>query len=297
MKDRAVRKITIASLSPATLSLRLRRRAILAVGGLGLVTWARRAIAQTLPVRVERWLEVRSLAGTVQFTRQSSAQPARVGFRLQSVGEGLRTSHQSQAILALDTEVGFVSLASNTELRIENLSATASGGRITYLRILRGQARLQTRPFTNPDTRLDVETPAGVASIRGTVYGLTVQPDGRTGIATLEGVVVATGAGQSVTLNPDFQTLIVPGQPPTPPSPITNDVSLDLRSLRAIGGNQVELVGRVDPLNILVIDNQVQTLERTGQFSLQLPLPTDRQLTAIVTTPLGNQQIYALRVP
>lgn len=270
---------------------------MLALASLGTVHGLRRAVAQTLPVRVERWLEIRSLSGTVQFTRYTATQPARVGYRLQSVGEGLRTGYQSSAMLALDTEVGFVMLSENTDIQVRQLTATADGGRITELNIQRGQVRLQTRPFTNPGTRLEIHTPAGVSSVRGTVYGLAVQPSGRTGVATETGAVTLTAAGESVTVNANFQSLMVPGEPPTPPQPLTNDPRLDLRSLRPLGANQVQIQGNIDPLNILIIQDQVQTVDREGHFVLELPLPETRQLRATVVTPLGKQQIYELRVP
>ncbi|MFE4108085.1 FecR family protein [Almyronema epifaneia] len=254
-------------------------------------------IAQTLPVRVNRWLELRQTSGSVVYVRGSRTQPARTGFRLQAVGDGLRTGARARATLALDTQIGFVQVSENTDLQITELRTTRNGGRVTEITVNRGQARLQARPFTVPDTELNIRTPAGVSGVRGTIFGVSVQPGGRTGVATEEGNVETSAQGQSVNVPAGFQSMIVPGEPPTPPMPLTNDPSLNLSILRAVDDTTVEIIGRVDPLNLLLIEDAVQTLDRSGEFNLRLPLPADRRIQALVTTPLGQQQAYELVVP
>lgn len=254
-------------------------------------------LAQTLPVRVNRWLELRQTSGSVTFVQGSRTQPARTGLRLQAVGDGLRTGASARATLAVDTQIGFVQVSENTDLHITELRTTSNGGRVTELRINRGQARLQARPFTVPDTELNIRTPAGVSGVRGTIFGISVQPDGRTGVVTQEGIVVTTAQGQSVAVRAGFQSSITPGEPPTPPTPLVDDPSLNLRILRTVEGTTVEIGGRVDPLNLLVIEETTQILDPDGEFNVRLPLPADRRIQALVTTPLGQQQAYELVVP
>mgnify|MGYP006266147617 CR=1 FL=1 len=253
-------------------------------------------VAQTLPVRVEQWLEVYSFRGDVELLRQGQRTSAQVGQRLSRVGEGLQTGGGSSAVLAVDTQIGFINLSENTRLRLDNIEALPSGGRITEIFIERGQARLQTRPFTNPDTRFDLRTPAATTSVRGTLYGVSVQPDGRTGVATETGAVEVSAAGESVTVNAGFQSQVVPGNPPTPPAPLSNDPSLDLRLLQASNG-QVLVQGQIDPVNLLLIREKVQTVEPDGSFRLELPLGEDRRIPVTVVTPLGREQAYELQVP
>lgn len=257
--------------------------------------------ARELSVRVNRWLEFRRISGNVRFTNGSSTTTARIGHRLQSVGDAVITGNDSSARLAVDTQVGFVMVSENSHVRVTQLRGTQSGGRITELSIDRGQARLQVRPFTNPESRLNIRTPAGVSGVRGTEFGVSVQGDGRTGIATLEGAVEASAEGESVMVEGGFQSMVVPGEPPTPPEPLRDDPFLDVQILRAASSpeNQsvADLSGFIDPFNIFIVGGEPQTIDRTGRFELQIPLPDDRRIPATVITPLGTEQAYELVVP
>lgn len=279
----------------------LKKRKTLALALLSLVItllWAAGLAAQSsFPVRIERWLEVRQVSGQVFTIRGRQQRTARIGQRLQSVGDGLRTRRNSEAILALDTTVGFIQVSENTDLEITELRASPRGGRITELTVNRGQARVQTRPFTNPDTRLELRTPAGISGVRGTVFGVSIHPDGRTGVATEEGTVESSAQGISVNVEAGFQTLIVPGEAPQPPTPLRDDPSLNIQTLRQLDQSRVEIEGQIDPVNLLILDNEAQQIEESGEFRLVLDLPSDRRIFLSVLTPLGRQQAYELVVP
>lgn len=262
------------------------------------------ALAQTsdedIQVRVRRWLEVRQLDGQVTLqSRTGALQPAQVGDRMQSIGDMLTTSVNSNSILAVDTTVGFIDVAENTSLAIQDLRTMPDGGRITRLVVSRGQARLRIRPFTHDSSELEIETPAGWSAVRGTDFGVTIHPDGTTGLATLEGAVVTEGQGEQVDVGAGFQTLIVPGEPPLPPTPIEGlgDTRLRLRLLTALDDDQAQITGRVDPVNLLIVNGDVQAIDDEGFFDVQVPIPADRRVRARVITPLGAQQDYALAIP
>ena len=220
-----------------------------------------------------------------------------MGARLQSVGDGIRTGAKSSTVLAVDTGIGFVRVSENTDLRVQQLEKLANGGQITRLEVTGGQARLQVRKFTNPSSKLEVQTPAGLSAVRGTQFGVSVQPDGKTGVATLEGKVAAIAQGDSVPIQAGFQSLVVPGSPPDPPTPLREDTRLQLQLLESVGGNQARIIGQVDAVNLVLINDQPLILDRSGQFDVKVPLPSDRRIRAVVTTPLGKQQIYELAVP
>jgi len=253
--------------------------------------------AQSLQVRVDRWLEVRQATGAVTYQQGQTSRNARVGTRLQAIGEAIRTGQGASAVLAVDTGIGFVNISENTTVRVQNLQVTNNGGRITQLQVSGGQARLQVRRFTNPGSRLEIQTPAGVSGVRGTDFGVSVQPDGKTGLVTLEGGVVASAQGQSVAVEAGFQSLVIPGEPPSPAVPLTNDPGLDLRQLTAEANQTARIVGQVDLVNLVQIENQPLVLDRQGQFDVTVPLPADRSIEAVVTTPLGRRQVYELVVP
>ncbi|MBD2099427.1 FecR domain-containing protein [Leptolyngbya sp. FACHB-261] len=254
-------------------------------------------MAQPLQVRVNRWLEVRQAVGNVTYRRAQATQRAGVGTRLQAVGDVLETGNQSSATLAVDTGIGSIDVSERTRLQVQQLTALASGGRITRLQVTTGQARLRLRPFTNPNSRLEVLTPAGLSGVRGTVFGVSVQPSGKTGVATLEGSVVAAAQGQSVPVTAGFQSSIVPGEPPSPPVPLRNDTRLALQLLTAEAPQTAHIIGQVDPVNLLTVADVPQDVDQNGRFEVRLPLPADRRVRAVVTTPLGKQQVYELAVP
>jgi FecR protein len=250
-----------------------------------------------LSVRVERWLQVESLAGTVTFRQGKTSQAAQVGTRLQAIGDTLATGKSSSAVLAVDTQIGTVNVSESTTLQINKLEALPSGGMVTLLRILAGQARLQLRPFTNPDSRLEIETPAGISGVRGTIFGVSVQPNGVTGIATLEGRVVAEAQGQQVSIDAGLQSLIVPGEPPTQPTALQESTQLRLIALNRVRRGEVEIVGQIDTVNLLVIEEEVQNVEPDGTFTIRRSLPDDRRIAATVITPLGKKQAYEILIP
>ena len=256
-------------------------------------------IARGWPVSVrgDRWLAVSATRGGVELSaRSGQRRPARRGDRLDRVGDTITTGANASARLDVDTATGSIAMAENSQLRVQALGITANGGRITELLVSRGQVRVQVRRLTNPETRLEIHTPAGVSGVRGTDFGVAVQPTGQTGTATLEGQVLVSAQGQTVTVDTAFQSLTRPGEPPTPPEPLRNDPSLSIETLR-VRGSSVQIVGQTDPVNLLEIDNRLQALSRAGRFDLTLPLPGNRRIEAVVTTPLGTQQRYEIAVP
>ncbi|MBD2156917.1 FecR domain-containing protein [Leptolyngbya sp. FACHB-16] len=258
--------------------------------------WSGQLLAQLFPVRVDRWLEVRELSGNVSYHHGQTTRPARPQDRLSAIGDTITTGRNSAANLVIDTGMGSVQVAEATTVRVQQLDTASDGGRITRLRVTGGQVRLQVRRLTNPSSTLEIETPAGISGVRGTVFGIGVQPDGKTGVATLEGQVVAMAQGEQVPISGGLQSLVVPGSPPTPPTPLREDPRLDLRLLASINSRTARIAGQIDPVNLLLIDQEPQTVDLTGQFDLQVPF-SNRRLVATVITPLGSRREYQLSVP
>jgi hypothetical protein len=249
-----------------------------------------------LSARDERWLELRNLSGIVEVLRNGWWSQAQRGQRLSSVGNSIRTGYGSLARLAVDTGVGFVGVSQDTELRISELYTTSRGGKVTELEVKYGQARVFVRPFTNPDSRLEIRTPSGVMGVRGTNFGMDIQPNGRTALATLEGAVTSSAQGESVSVLGGFQNHTFPGEPPSVPTPLSNDTSLNISKLARDRGI-IEVKGQISPYNLLFIERISQDTDREGNFDLQFPLPEDNTLQAEVITPLGTEQIYELVAP
>ncbi len=260
------------------------------------------ALAQPISLAGDRWLAITSLTGDVNITPYRGQQrPARRGDRLEQVGDTVTTGANSSARLEVDQAAGYISMAENSQLQVQTLSITRNGGRITRLRVNRGQVRTRVRPFTNPESELEIYTPAGVSGVRGTDFGVTVQPNGAMGVATQAGSVATSAQGQTVLVGADLQSTIFPGEPPTPPAPLRNDPSLFIELIRLISAEQsIRLIGRTDAVNLLEVAGEAITLTRTGSFDTLVPIAAllaDRRIPAIVWTPLGTKQAYEVGVP
>ena len=259
------------------------------------------ATARPLRIRVNRWLELRRLSGSsVELLDSGRWSPAQVGQRLDMIGDGLRTGAGSLARLAVDTQVGFVTVSENTAFRITEMYTTPSGAKVTEIDVSRGRANLVVRPFTNPESRMEIRTPAGVNGVRGTDFGISIQPSGRSALVVEEGRVESSAQGVTVAVDGGFQNFTVPGEPPSQPVPITEDPRLNLLRFerqRRDDASVVVLEGNTPPVNFLVIDGVTQEIDREGNFNLELPLPADQQIEATVVTPLGKTRIYELVVP
>ncbi len=250
----------------------------------------------SMQVKVHRWLEVTQMTRNVTYQNSQSDRPAQIGDRLTATGDRLATGVKSQATLDLDNGLGLVNVNASTTVKIQELKILPSGGRIAQLKIDGGQVRLKVRSFKNPDSRLELITPAGVSGVRGTEFGVSVHPNGNMSAATLTGKVATTAQGQEVMVTAGFQNLTIKGEAPLPATPLTNDTRLTLEELQ-LEGSVIHLVGRVDAVNLLEIDAQPIATDRTGHFDVKLPVKDNYQLTSIVTTPLGIQQIYELAIP
>jgi hypothetical protein len=272
------------------------------LGFFGSVTLVLGAIALTVPARsqnisveVKRWLEITRLRGNVLFLSPQQ-RPAQIGDRLQTPGQGAITSPRSYAILLLDTQIGRIHVAENSDLRVKSLTITPSNGRVTLLEVLKGQARLLVRRFTNPDSRLELETPAGVIGVRGTEFGVGVGPNGKTNLATLEGTVTASAQGQTVQVEKGFASSIVPGEPPTPPRLLTNDLRLKVIRLARNSLGTLEFQAQVDPFNLVWVNDRPVDVNKEGYIQASLPLPTSFLVRVRVQSPLGQDIAYTLLV-
>lgn len=262
-----------------------------------LLTFQQALAKNNLHLRVNRYLEVRSIFGNVIYGNQQTSQPANVGTKLQKVGDSISTGKNSRTMLALDTEIAFVEVAENTKLQIQKLHSTSNNGKVTELLLTGGQVRLKVRPLNNRESRLEIKTPAGITGVRGTEFGVSVQPSGKTGVATLKGQVVTSAQGKTVSVNKGFQSFIIPGKPPSPPVRLQDDTSLQIKILADMGNQQAKIAGKVDPVNLIILANESLITNQNGEFEVITALPNNRKIAVSITTPLGKKQKYELAVP
>jgi hypothetical protein len=265
---------------------------------IGLV-WSQVAIAQpNLNVQVQRWLQVQSLSGQVNLILSNTRQSAKVSDRLSAVGDGIVTGRQSAAQLALDNGIGFVDVAEQTQVIIQEIVVTANQGRVTRLAVPTGRAKLKLRRFSNPESRLEIQTPAGVSGVRGTEFGINVQSDGKTSVAVLDGRVDNSAQSKTVEINRGFQSFTMKGEPPSDPVPLKDDPGLTYKLDRQIvrGIRRLKLKGQVDVVNAVFVGGEPVLVDRDGQFELDVIATSHPRLTVAVVTPLGKSQTYDLKL-
>lgn len=249
------------------------------------------SVAASLRVEAGRWLAVRQMTGKVLYQNGRGFRQATTGLKLRAVGDTIQTGDRSSTILDLDTSIGFIKVAEKTTLRVKQLQALPNGGRVTQLDVTGGQARFQVRPFNHRSSRLEVVTPAGISGVRGTEFGVVAQESGKMGVATLTGSVVTTAQGKLVAVNARFQSLVMPGEPPDPATPLKDDPSLDVTRFSLIANCQAIVSGQTDGVNFVLINDLPQNTDREGRFETTVPI-TNNQFRATVITPLGKRQDY-----
>lgn len=262
-----------------------------------LLSGSKSTAQKTIPVRVDRWLAVQQLTGTVSYGRGTTFRAARVGDRLEVAGDSLTTGKDSTASLILDTGIGTISVSQNTILRVQSLTVAPDNGRITRLKVSQGQVYLKLRRFTQPGSRLEIETPAELNGVRGTEFGLAIQPNGKTGLATQQGAVATSAQGSEVRVVAGYQNLTISDESPSIPVPLRNDPSLRYRVQQEIDSQRVRrirLIGQTDPVNTLTIDGVAQSTDRAGQFSALFYASSYPRAEVVVTTPLGKTKTYEL---
>ncbi len=272
---------------------RLNRRAfgaLMATTTLGVVLNPKALLANTSS---SRWLRVQRVSGGV-ITFNGQRQYARVGDYLTSVGHGLATDRRSTAHLAIDDGIASVAVAQNTQMTIQQLSVSRDGARITVLDVPQGQVRFQVRRFTNPNSRLELRTPSGVAAVRGTNFGISVNQQGQTNVAALEGQVEAGAQGGRVLVNAGKMSIIYPGSSPTIAREL--DRELDIRwkdyEWRDSG---CYMAGYADAANLLWVNNQEVSVDRAGYFAQTIPFARQRRVVSIVVqNPMGETRTHKI---
>lgn len=243
----------------------------------------------------ERWLEVEQIYGDAVLTG-SSYRAAQVGDRLSLQGDGITTTSQSASTLAIDSGIGRVQMAQNTRLQVNQLAIQSDGARVTVLDISRGQVRVQARRFTNPNSRLEVQTPSGVAAVRGTEFGVSINPGGTMAIATESGAVELSAPpdapahlqSQSVMVHPGYMSTIVPGEAPSAPRLIDRRLHIEVLRQEHVGG-RIKIKAKVDPANSVLLNGEEVVMDKEGLITATLALHHS-VLEVTVRNPMGESR-------
>ncbi len=249
--------------------------------------------------RFDRAFTLKNLAGQVEIKpNQQAWRRAQANDLITSIGDQIKTGERSRVDLQLDVGIGSIQVAPSTLIQLREIRRNADESRVSLFYMPYGSARIKLRRFTNPNTRFEIETPAGVSGVRGTEFGVAAQPSGKTSVAVLDGRVNTNAQGQDVGVDAGFQNFTMPGEPPSQPVPLTDSTQLDYQLDKSIVGmqRQLKFVGKVDPVNVVFANGKVVDTDRQGQFQVSLPVTSRPRLEVIVQTPLGKEQRYDLRL-
>ncbi|MEG3841812.1 FecR domain-containing protein [Microcoleus sp. herbarium14] len=254
------------------------------------ITFALPLLAREIQLPGSRWVEVQQIRGTVTY----QGRPAKVGDRLTTAGQQISTGKQSSAVLAVDSGIATITVAELSTVQVKGLSVAVGGGRVTLLSVPAGLARVSARRLTNPNSRLEINSPAGVVGVRGTEFAVGVGPEGKAATVLFEGKVDASAQGRTVKIEKGYASVTFPGIPPTPPQAFKENMNYELISLSVISQNKVRCICTVDPLNLVYLNDQPLKMDRTGKIDEVVPRPANSDYWLVVRSPVGNEVSYEI---
>ena len=162
---------------------------------------------------------VSSPAGEVLVQKQGSTTwiPAVSGMKLFE-GDRIKTSGNSTTTLVF-FEGSTAEVEANSELILKELAiAHNTGSTSIHVEQVVGHTIDRVKKLVDSESEYEVETPAGSAAVRGTIFKLYVRDDGYTAIYCKEDKVQFTAGGATVTVSSGQQSDARPGGTPSTPS-------------------------------------------------------------------------------
>jgi ferric-dicitrate binding protein FerR (iron transport regulator) len=111
-----------------------------------------------------------------------------------------------------------IELDSSTEITLDELDLDGTASHIGIEQSL-GKTISRVKKLVDPASSYEIETPAAVASVRGTDFYTSVMSNGVTTVGSMEGTVFVTAQGVEVELTAGLRTTVSPGQAPGVPGP------------------------------------------------------------------------------
>jgi len=164
--------------------------------------------------------KISSVSGDVQVLRSGSTESiaATNGMEL-AVGDTITTGSNGSAKLTF-FEGSVMEIKANSEILVNELSTATTGSTTVSLMEQVGSTINRIGNLVDSSSKYEVETPAAVAVVRGTVFDLLVQQNGDTTVKAEQDAVSFTASGVTVTVNQGFQSSASVGGTPSTPSAI-----------------------------------------------------------------------------
>jgi hypothetical protein len=128
-------------------------------------------------------------------------------------GDTIKTGDNSTAEITF-VDGTTIELQAGTEIEVDSLACADTGPITLVLKQTIGGIIFRVTKVIDPASRYEVETPTGVAGVRGSAMQVYVSEDGTTWITNLEGDIWAVAQGVEVQIPQGQQCIIRPGQPP-----------------------------------------------------------------------------------
>ncbi len=161
--------------------------------------------------------KISSVSGDVQVLRSGSAESVKAtnGMEL-AVGDTITTGNNGSANLTF-FDGSVMEIKANSEILVNELSTASTGSTAVSLMEQVGSTINRIGKLVDSASKYEVDTPAAVAVVRGTVFDLLVQQNGTTTVKAEQDSVSFTASGVTVTVNQGFQSsALVGGKPSTP---------------------------------------------------------------------------------
>jgi hypothetical protein len=133
------------------------------------------------------------------------------------VDDKVKTAAGSHATITF-FEGSTIELEGGTEIGLSELDLDGTASHIGISQQI-GNTVSRVKKLVDPASSYDIETPAAIASVRGTTLSIDVASNGTTVIGNIEGQVSVTAQGVEVELPEGTASTVLPGEPPGPPEP------------------------------------------------------------------------------
>jgi len=239
------------------------------------------------------------VSGQVQVAESANAdwQDVGVGSSLHS-GQLIRTSSGSSATLRFFEGTQTV-LSPNTELVLDEVSG--GWGNVLHVKLTEqyGYTDHSVIPFGEKNSYFMIDTPAGSASVHGTVFSAAFDPNGKAVFAVEAGQVLVENEQGDVTLDPGQGTAILLNQAPEPPAytfTLTDKLTLADGNVWWIGGmpfvitSDTLLLDKFEPGDTLLMTGRILENGLWVVDSIQPAQDTGKKSTfAGVVEEIGDQ--------
>jgi uncharacterized repeat protein (TIGR01451 family) len=129
------------------------------------------------------------------------------------IGDIVRSGHSSSAEITF-FEGTTIELDADTQVEVVALNSSGSGSTTIGLKQQIGNTISRVTHLVDTESSFEIETPAGVAAVRGSVMVVYVIEDGTTWITNKQGTMYGIAQGVELKIPLGRTCIIVPGQPP-----------------------------------------------------------------------------------